>query len=142
MASNTSNFVVPLPPVVKVEVEEQVVPKDFRGYLTRALAWTALMPLFMLAFMHFSQLTHTAAVIDDQQIMRTQQFARSISVRFVSIETFLNTASDMISESIGSKVIPVSRLNNVNFQRFPTLDAKKLVNAPKMSAHHRGICHF
>ena len=46
MASNTSNFVVPLPPVVKVEVEEQVVPKDFRGYLTRALAWTALMPLF------------------------------------------------------------------------------------------------
>ena len=55
MASNTSNFVVPLPPVVKVEVEEQVVPKDFRGYLTRALAWTALMPLFMLAFMHFSQ---------------------------------------------------------------------------------------
>lgn len=34
MASNTSNFVVPLPPVVKVEVEEQVVPKDFRGYLT------------------------------------------------------------------------------------------------------------
>ena len=31
---------------------------------------------------------------------------------------------------------------SVNFQRFPTLDAKKLVNAPKMSAHHRGICHF
>ena len=30
----------------------------------------------------------------------------------------------------------------VNFKRFPTLDAKKLVNAPKMSAHHRGICHF
>lgn len=71
------------------------------------------MPLFMLAFMHFSQLTHTAAVIDDQQIMRTQQFARSISARFVSIETFLNTASDMISESIGSKVIPVSRLNKL-----------------------------
>ena len=34
------------------------------------------------------------------------------------------------------------RVTNVNFQRFPTLDAKKLVNAPKMSAHHRGICHF
>lgn len=31
---------------------------------------------------------------------------------------------------------------DVNFQRVPTLDAKKLVNAPKMSAHHRGICHF
>ena len=34
------------------------------------------------------------------------------------------------------------RYKDVNFQRFPTLDAKKLVNAPKMSAHHRGICHF
>lgn len=114
MASTSSNFVVPLPPVVKVEVEEQVVPKDFRGYLTRALAWTALMPLFMLAFMHFSQLTHTAAVIDDQQIMRTQQFARSMSARIVSIETFLNTAADMISESIaGSKVIPVSRVQRL-----------------------------
>ena len=35
-----------------------------------------------------------------------------------------------------------TQISDVNFQRFPTLDAKKLVNAPKMSAHHRGICHF
>lgn len=35
-----------------------------------------------------------------------------------------------------------TKVLDVNFQRFPTLDAKKLVNAPKMSAHHRGICHF
>lgn len=136
MASNTSNFVVPLPPVVKVEVEEQVVPKDFRGYLTRALAWTALMPLFMLAFMHFSQLTHTAAVIDDQQIMRTQQFARSMSARFVSIETFLNTASDMISESIGSKVIPVSRLNKLA-EKMPYLTSLKLISyTGRVDFHH------
>lgn len=127
MVSNTSNFVVPLPPVVKVEVEEQVVPKDFRGYLTRALAWTALMPLFMLAFMHFSQLTHTAAVIDDQQIMRTQQFARSMSARFVSIETFLNTASDMISESISSKVIPIPRLNKLA-EKMPYLTSLMLIS--------------
>lgn len=137
MASNTSNFVVPLPPVVKVEVEEQVVPKDFRGYLTRALAWTALMPLFMLAFMHFSQLTHTAAVIDDQQIMRTQQFARSISARFVSIETFLNTASDMISESIGSKVIPVSRLNKLA-EKMPYLTSLKLISDTGSVDFHHG----
>lgn len=136
MASNTSNFVVPLPPVVKVEVEEQVVPKDFRGYLTRALAWTALMPLFMLAFMHFSQLTHTAAVIDDQQIMRTQQFARSMSARFVSIETFLNTASDMISESIGSKVIPVSRLNKLA-EKMPYLTSLRLISdTGRVDFHH------
>ena len=30
----------------------------------------------------------------------------------------------------------------VNFQRFPTLEARRFVNAPKMSAHHRGIYHF
>lgn len=40
--------------------------------------------------------------------------------------------------STNEKFLP----SDVNFQRFPTLDAKKLVNAPKMSAHHRGICHF
>ena len=39
-------------------------------------------------------------------------------------------------------VLRIFRCLDVNFQRFPTLDAKKLVNAPKMSAHHRGICHF
>ena len=38
--------------------------------------------------------------------------------------------------------VPAPNPTIVNFQRFPTLDAKKLVNAPKMSAHHRGICHF
>lgn len=32
--------------------------------------------------------------------------------------------------------------SNVNFQRFPTLEARRFVNAPKMSAHHRGIYHF
>lgn len=55
-----------------------------------------------------------------------------------------------IYESMGEKQYLISCLDdelfkkalNVNFQRFPTLDAKKLVNAPKMSAHHRGICHF
>lgn len=46
---------------------------------------------------------------------------------------------DMRSSASGSKFLTCSV---VNFQRFPTLDAKKLVNAPKMSAHHRGICHF
>ena len=30
----------------------------------------------------------------------------------------------------------------VNFQRFSTLEARRFVNAPKMSAHHRGIYHF
>lgn len=47
----------------------------------------------------------------------------------------LRTKTNHFLTSLGLRI-------NVNFQRFPTLDAKKLVNAPKMSAHHRGICHF
>lgn len=43
---------------------------------------------------------------------------------------------------IGTQLTFFVCIQYVNFQRFPTLDAKKLVNAPKMSAHHRGICHF
>ena len=47
-------------------------------------------------------------------------------------------------ESVLKTIFPIVEdfTYTVNFQRFPTLDAKKLVNAPKMSAHHRGICHF
>ena len=46
-----------------------------------------------------------------------------------------------LNATFNSNGIEVTK-TDVNFQRFPTLDAKKLVNAPKMSAHHRGICHF
>ena len=53
---------------------------------------------------------------------------------FVYLAPVLGEDSEKLSAEILSE--------NVNFQRFPTLDAKKLVNAPKMSAHHRGICHF
>ena len=46
------------------------------------------------------------------------------------------------SLQFSGKASALMEAKHVNFQRFPTLDAKKLVNAPKMSAHHRGICHF
>ena len=49
---------------------------------------------------------------------------------------------DILDELRGCESFDISVAFIVNFQRFPTLDAKKLVNAPKMSAHHRGICHF
>ena len=61
------------------------------------------------------------------------------------IQRKLEIFSTLISKkSIQGKIVMnhASPASNVNFQRFPTLDAKKLVNAPKMSAHHRGICHF
>ena len=48
---------------------------------------------------------------------------------------------EFVSVGVGYAIVSQKTLD-VNFQRFPTLDAKKLVNAPKMSAHHRGICHF
>ena len=59
---------------------------------------------------------------------------------------FLMLTVYLISKKRGYRGLPRQESTwlvfNVNFQRFPTLDAKKLVNAPKMSAHHRGICHF
>ena len=65
---------------------------------------------------------------------------------FLGLSTILLTSPLPVfsSEKKSAKRILVYGDSNsfVNFQRFPTLDAKKLVNAPKMSAHHRGICHF
>ena len=52
--------------------------------------------------------------------------------RYAVMQEFLR-----IKKSTGAAMI-----FNVNFQRFPTLEARRFVNAPKMSAHHRGIYHF
>ena len=59
-----------------------------------------------------------------------------------SIEAHAKNIDIFIIQKRSKEGRQVWRTDNVNFQRFPTLDAKKLVNAPKMSAHHRGICHF
>ena len=77
------------------------------------------------------------------------RFSSDLSKRGEAVHT---RHHDIEQNEIGGKVFygtqTVARIGkassnyNVNFQRFPTLDAKKLVNAPKMSAHHRGICHF
>lgn len=128
MQSATSNFVVPLPPVVKVEVEEQVVLKDFRGYLTRALAWTALMPLFMLAFMHFSQLIQTTATIDAGQVAKTVQYAKSLEARFASIETFLETASEMVSASLQHSQDELKERLDRFSRKMPYLTSVRLIN--------------
>ena len=65
----------------------------------------------------------------------------SISYQVIGIDLAKHLVSACLITGAG-EIFGIDRLSYVNFQRFPTLDAKKLVNAPKMSAHHRGICHF
>lgn len=96
MTDKPKNFSVPLPTEVDVKVEENVIQKDFSGYLTRALAWTALTPLFMLGFMHFSQLMNATEINDWRQIEITRQLSNRISEEIYSLANFLKTSGNII----------------------------------------------
>lgn len=67
---------------------------------------------------------------------------RALAYKTLSMGAFKSMKKMNYEKKTTTKSFPVRLHLFVNFQRFPTLDAKKLVNAPKMSAHHRGICHF
>lgn len=87
-----------------------------------------------------------AAKAIDPQLQIASGFVDIPSI-YVSIDRQSSTALDHLATqydvSVWRDTWPLAvKRSVVNFQRFPTLDAKKLVNAPKMSAHHRGICHF
>ena len=75
--------------------------------------------------MKSSKLTPVVRIVDDDE-------------KVLASEAFLVNMAGFRTSTYNS----AKEFLDVNFQRFPTLDAKKLVNAPKMSAHHRGICHF
>ena len=96
MTDKPKNFSVPLPTEDDVKVEENVIQKDFSGYLTRALAWTALTPLFMLGFMHFSQLMNATEINDWRQIEITRQLSNRISEEIYSLANFLKTSGNII----------------------------------------------
>ncbi len=97
MVSHSSNFSVPLPTDVEIKYEGSVIQKNFSGYLRRALAWTALMPLFMLAFMHFSQLMNATDINDTRQIEITKQLAGQLSERLKDFNYFITTVADSFS---------------------------------------------
>lgn len=97
MSSSNPSFSVPLPTTVKVRVEEQMIQKDFRGYLTRAITWTALMPLFMLAFMHLNQMLRENEENNARQIIITEQLGKQLSGEIASIRLFLDASLDSLS---------------------------------------------
>ncbi|WP_282196191.1 sensor histidine kinase [Turicimonas muris] len=97
MPSPNPSFSVPLPTTVKVRVEEQMIQKDFRGYLTRAITWTALMPLFMLAFMHLNQIQRENEENDVRQIAVMEQLGRQLSNEIETIRSFLDSSLDSLS---------------------------------------------
>ena len=77
--------------------------------------------------------------IHSKETRREIKYFKFLKKRGISSSFIPSFISDFETKD---EVIIEQELIAVNFQRFPTLDAKKLVNAPKMSAHHRGICHF
>lgn len=97
MSTQNPSFSVPLPTTVKVRVEEQMIQKDFRGYLTRAITWTALMPLFMLAFMHLNQMLRENEENDVRQMALTAQLGNQLSGEMLSIRSFLDSSLDSLS---------------------------------------------
>jgi len=97
MVSQSRNFSVPLPTDVEIKYEGSVIQKNFSGYLRRALAWTALTPLFMLAFMHFSQLMNATDINDTRQIEITKQLAGQLSEKLKDFNFFITTVADSFS---------------------------------------------
>lgn len=99
MVPSSRNFSVPLPTDVEIKYEGSVIPKTFSSFLRRALAWTALTPLFMLAFMHFSQLMNATDINDSRQIEITKQLAQQLSEKLKNFNFFLTTVADSYSQN-------------------------------------------
>lgn len=97
--SHSRNFSVPLPTDVEIKYEGIVIQKNFSGFLRRALTWTALTPLFMLAFMHFSQLMNATEINDARQIEITKQLALQLSDRLKNFNFFLTNVADSYSHN-------------------------------------------
>ena len=80
--------------------EEPVEPQSFRSVLTRALGWTAFVPLFMLAFLQSQQLQRMVDVTNHQQLLTAQMIADSFDNKVEQIGRLLILSyPDLISEA-------------------------------------------
>lgn len=90
------NFSVPLPSTVKVSVEEPVFQKDFRSFLTRAIAWAALTPLLMLAFVQANLQSSYSELEDHRQVEATNQIQQNLSTLFTKQRALLESTADAL----------------------------------------------
>lgn len=86
---------MPLPSTVKVSVEEPVFQKDFRNFLTRAIAWAALTPLLMLAFVQANLQSSYSELEDHRQIEATDQIQQNLSTLFTTQRALLESTADV-----------------------------------------------
>lgn len=82
--------------------EEPVEPQSFRSVLTRALGWTAFVPLFMLALLQSQQLQRMVDVTNHQQLLTAQ----------------------MIAEGFDSKIEQISRLLILSYSDLMAIDTQ------------------
>ncbi len=95
-----SSFSVPLPVKVEVMDEENVIQKDFSGYLRRIIIWTVMTPLFFLAYMHYSQQVMVTEAEDARQVEISNQIANELSAQFAIVRSSMErTAASLESES-------------------------------------------
>ncbi|MEY8408768.1 MerR family transcriptional regulator, partial [Parasutterella excrementihominis] len=94
----------------------------------------------MLKTAEFAKMCHTTKdtlIFYDRIDVFKPAFVDSKKYRYYEVRQAVQFAFLSHLRDIGFSLEEIKEFINVNFQRFPTLDAKKLVNAPKMSAHHR-----
>ncbi len=127
MISSNQSFSVPLPTTVKVRVEEQMIQKDFRGYLTRAITWTALMPLFMLAFMHLNQILRENQDSDERQAAITVQLGQQLSSEIGSIREFLDSSLDSLSIHAQNSYSSLEEWGKTRISRQPVIQNLMLI---------------
>ena len=79
--------------------EEPVEPQSFRSVLTRALGWTAFVPLFMLALLQSQQLQRMVDMTNHQQLLTAQMIADGFDSKIEQLGRLLTLSyPDLISK--------------------------------------------
>lgn len=126
-----NSFSVTLPADIDVRYENIVLPKNFKGYLTRAISWTAIVPLLVLSFMQISMLSRTSQQEETRQIAFTQQVAHSFSefLRFNAL--FLDSTTQLLQVHEDDQNFSDSRWLNDQLRVNPDISRLRLIYEPR-----------
>ena len=127
--------------------EEPVEPQSFRSVLTRALGWTAFVPLFMLAFLQSQQLQRMVDVTNHQQLLTAQMIADSFDNKVEQIGRLLILSyPDLISEAdhesayrhliaIAPQIVSIERAHVDSLSQTQRSDLTAVLENRKIEAH-------
>ena len=118
--------------------EEPVEPQSFRSVLTRALGWTAFVPLFMLALLQSQQLQRMVDVTNHQQLLTAQMIAEGFDSKVEQISHLLILAyPDLISQdqeaahehlvALAPEIVSIERLDRERLLDSKSSDRNVLI---------------